>query len=78
MDIKEDVPECSNDKVVEQRDDEMGEGAFQAEKFEDTGLIPQIDKPMSMPYLCCKLWRWKELQVSIPKQNFFFLFLLFL
>uniref|UniRef100_A0A0N4VGD1 Mothers against decapentaplegic homolog n=1 Tax=Enterobius vermicularis TaxID=51028 RepID=A0A0N4VGD1_ENTVE len=30
----------------------------------DTGLIPQIDKPMSMPYLCCKLWRWKDLQVD--------------
>lgn len=30
---------------------------------EDSGLIPQIDRPMSMPYLCCKLWRWRELQV---------------
>ncbi|PIO57802.1 hypothetical protein TELCIR_20778, partial [Teladorsagia circumcincta] len=29
---------------------------------EDSGLIPQIDRPMSMPYLCCKLWRWKDLQ----------------
>ncbi|VDL63499.1 unnamed protein product [Nippostrongylus brasiliensis] len=32
---------------------------------EDSGLIPQIDRPMSMPYLCCKLWRWKDLQVLI-------------
>lgn len=32
-------------------------------EFEDCGLIPQIDRPMSMPYLCCKMWRWKELQV---------------
>ncbi|KAK6727024.1 hypothetical protein RB195_004993 [Necator americanus] len=31
---------------------------------EDSGLIPQIDRPMSMPYLCCKLWRWKDLQVD--------------
>ncbi|PIO58963.1 hypothetical protein TELCIR_19586, partial [Teladorsagia circumcincta] len=30
---------------------------------EDSGLIPQIDRPMSMPYLCCKLWRWKDLQM---------------
>uniref|UniRef100_A0A914I288 Mothers against decapentaplegic homolog n=1 Tax=Globodera rostochiensis TaxID=31243 RepID=A0A914I288_GLORO len=30
----------------------------------DAGLIPQIDKPMSMPYLCCKMWRWKDLQVD--------------
>uniref|UniRef100_A0A915PA14 Mothers against decapentaplegic homolog n=2 Tax=Meloidogyne TaxID=189290 RepID=A0A915PA14_9BILA len=30
----------------------------------DSGLIPQIDKPMSMPYLCCKMWRWKDLQVD--------------
>uniref|UniRef100_A0A1I8BWT7 Mothers against decapentaplegic homolog n=1 Tax=Meloidogyne hapla TaxID=6305 RepID=A0A1I8BWT7_MELHA len=30
----------------------------------DSGLIPQIDKPMSMPYLCCKIWRWKDLQVD--------------
>uniref|UniRef100_A0A0N5B4G1 Mothers against decapentaplegic homolog n=2 Tax=Strongyloides papillosus TaxID=174720 RepID=A0A0N5B4G1_STREA len=33
-------------------------------KYDDSGLIPQIDKPMSMPYLCCKMWRWKELQVD--------------
>ncbi|KAH7698669.1 TAG-68 protein [Aphelenchoides avenae] len=33
-------------------------------EFEDCGLIPQIDRPMSMPYLCCKMWRWKELQVD--------------
>uniref|UniRef100_A0A914EKU7 Mothers against decapentaplegic homolog n=1 Tax=Acrobeloides nanus TaxID=290746 RepID=A0A914EKU7_9BILA len=32
--------------------------------FEDCGLIPQIDRPMSMPYLCCKMWRWKDLQVD--------------
>ena len=32
---------------------------------EDSGLIPQIDRPMSMPYLCCKLWRWRELQVEL-------------
>ena len=32
--------------------------------FDDCGLIPQIDRPMSMPYLCCKMWRWKELQVD--------------
>ncbi|CAB3408923.1 unnamed protein product [Caenorhabditis bovis] len=31
---------------------------------EDSGLIPQIDRPMSMPYLCCKMWRWKDLQVD--------------
>lgn len=31
---------------------------------EDSGLIPQIDRPMSMPYLCCKLWRWRDLQVD--------------
>ena len=34
---------------------------------EDSGLIPQIDRPMSMPYLCCKLWRWRELQVTFSK-----------
>ncbi|KAI6207812.1 hypothetical protein M3Y96_00048500 [Aphelenchoides besseyi] len=33
-------------------------------EFEERGLIPQIDRPMSMPYLCCKMWRWKELQVD--------------
>ncbi|KAK6059323.1 hypothetical protein COOONC_03049 [Cooperia oncophora] len=32
---------------------------------EDSGLIPQIDRPMSMPYLCCKLWRWKRSPVTI-------------
>uniref|UniRef100_A0A7E4ZWZ9 Mothers against decapentaplegic homolog n=1 Tax=Panagrellus redivivus TaxID=6233 RepID=A0A7E4ZWZ9_PANRE len=32
--------------------------------FDDSGLIPQIDRPMSMPYLCCKMWRWRELQVD--------------
>ncbi|KAJ1368495.1 hypothetical protein KIN20_029633 [Parelaphostrongylus tenuis] len=32
---------------------------------EDSGLIPQIDRPMSMPYLCCKLWRWKDLQAIV-------------
>lgn len=24
-------------------------------EFEERGLIPQIDRPMSMPYLCCKV-----------------------
>ncbi|KAI6182550.1 hypothetical protein M3Y97_00392500 [Aphelenchoides bicaudatus] len=33
-------------------------------EFEERGLIPQIDRPMSMPYLCCKMWRWKDLQVD--------------
>lgn len=32
-------------------------------RSQDLGLIPQIDRPMSMPYMCCKLWRWKDLQV---------------
>ncbi|VDM81274.1 unnamed protein product [Strongylus vulgaris] len=36
---------------------------------EDSGLIPQIDRPMSMPYLCCKLWRWKDLQFITQKQQ---------
>uniref|UniRef100_A0A914WU52 Mothers against decapentaplegic homolog n=1 Tax=Plectus sambesii TaxID=2011161 RepID=A0A914WU52_9BILA len=31
---------------------------------DQSGLIPQIDKPMSLPYLCCKLWRWEELHVD--------------
>ncbi|CAD5206841.1 unnamed protein product [Bursaphelenchus okinawaensis] len=33
-------------------------------EFQERGLIPQIDRPMSMPYLCCKMWRWKDLQVD--------------
>uniref|UniRef100_A0AC35TJ98 Mothers against decapentaplegic homolog n=1 Tax=Rhabditophanes sp. KR3021 TaxID=114890 RepID=A0AC35TJ98_9BILA len=33
-------------------------------KYDDSGLIPQIDKPMSMPYLCCKMWRWRALNVD--------------
>ena len=32
--------------------------------FDDSGLIPQIDRPMSLPYLCCKMWRWRDLQVD--------------
>lgn len=59
MDIVEDLPGCSKDNEMEVDDDE----GLPEQKYEDTGLIPQIDKPMSMPYLCCKLWRWKELQV---------------
>uniref|UniRef100_A0A0N5AWD8 Mothers against decapentaplegic homolog n=1 Tax=Syphacia muris TaxID=451379 RepID=A0A0N5AWD8_9BILA len=62
MDIKEEAPECSNNDVIEEVDEE-DDTNFQEEKL-DTGLIPQIDKPMSMPYLCCKLWRWKDLQVD--------------
>lgn len=31
--------------------------------FDDSGLIPQIDRAMSIPYLCCKMWRWRDLQV---------------
>lgn len=69
MDIKEELPECSKDDVIEEGDEEE-EGTFQEEKV-DTGLIPQIDKPMSMPYLCCKLWRWKDLQVSSKLVYFF-------
>ncbi|VDN56534.1 unnamed protein product [Dracunculus medinensis] len=60
MDIVEDLPGCSKDNEMEVDDDE----GLPEQKYEDTGLIPQIDKPMSMPYLCCKLWRWKELQVD--------------
>uniref|UniRef100_A0AC35GKN8 MH1 domain-containing protein n=1 Tax=Panagrolaimus sp. PS1159 TaxID=55785 RepID=A0AC35GKN8_9BILA len=44
-----------------------GGGGYRGEidqVFDDCGLIPQIDRPMSMPYLCCKMWRWKELQVD--------------
>lgn len=32
--------------------------------FNDSGLIPQIDRPMSLPYLCCKMWRWRTLQID--------------
>ncbi|KAI1724782.1 MH2 domain-containing protein [Ditylenchus destructor] len=32
--------------------------------FDDSGLIPQIDRAMSIPYLCCKMWRWRDLQVD--------------
>lgn len=63
MDIMEEVPGCSRD-VAETDDDE----GFLDHRYENTGLIPQIDKPMSIPYLCCKLWRWKELQVK-PNVN---------
>jgi hypothetical protein len=45
----------------------VGGGGYRGEidqVFDDCGLIPQIDRPMSMPYLCCKMWRWKELQVD--------------
>lgn len=59
MDIIEEIPGCSRDGV--ETDDDEG---LPEQRYEDTGLIPQIDKPMSMPYLCCKLWRWKELQVD--------------
>ncbi|VDK75294.1 unnamed protein product [Litomosoides sigmodontis] len=59
MDIMEEMPGCSRD-VAETDDDE----GFLDHRYENTGLIPQIDKPMSIPYLCCKLWRWKELQVD--------------
>uniref|UniRef100_A0A1I8AF25 MH1 domain-containing protein n=1 Tax=Steinernema glaseri TaxID=37863 RepID=A0A1I8AF25_9BILA len=41
-----------------------GEPEEEEEGQEECGLIPQIDRPMSMPYLCCKMWRWKELQVD--------------
>ncbi|KHN76571.1 Mothers against decapentaplegic -like protein 6 [Toxocara canis] len=61
MDIVEETPGCSKDTAAAETDDDDG---LQQQKFEDSGLIPQIDKPMSMPYLCCKLWRWKELQVD--------------
>ncbi|CAI4231283.1 unnamed protein product [Auanema sp. JU1783] len=48
---------CAPGPPMDERpDDDMPE--------EDSGLIPQIDRPMSMPYLCCKLWRWKDLQVD--------------
>lgn len=60
MDIIEETPGCSKDAAAGETDEEEG---LPQQKFEDSGLIPQIDKPMSMPYLCCKLWRWKELQV---------------
>lgn len=60
MDIMEEMPGCSRD-VAETDDDE----GFLDHRYENTGLIPQIDKPMSIPYLCCKLWRWKELQVKL-------------
>lgn len=61
MDIIEETPGCSKDAAAGETDEEEG---LPQQKFEDSGLIPQIDKPMSMPYLCCKLWRWKELQVD--------------
>ncbi|CAG9533175.1 unnamed protein product [Cercopithifilaria johnstoni] len=59
MDVMEEMPSCSRD-VAGTEDDE----GFLDHRYENTGLIPQIDKPMSIPYLCCKLWRWKELQVD--------------
>ncbi|VDN05751.1 unnamed protein product [Thelazia callipaeda] len=62
MDIMEEIPSCSR-QVAETDGDDDDEG-YPEQRYEDTGLIPQIDKPMSMPYLCCKLWRWKELQVD--------------
>ncbi|VDK57063.1 unnamed protein product [Anisakis simplex] len=65
MDINEEMPGCSKDTAAhETEEDEEYDEALQPQKFEDSGLIPQIDKPMSMPYLCCKLWRWKDLQVD--------------
>lgn len=68
MDIIEEIPGCSRD--VTGMDDDEG---FLDHRYENTGLIPQIDKPMSIPFLCCKLWRWKELQVSyIPSYYFDF------
>ncbi|CAJ0964069.1 unnamed protein product, partial [Mesorhabditis belari] len=42
----------------------MDERPEEEPQEEDSGLIPQIDRPMSMPYLCCKMWRWKDLQVD--------------
>ncbi|PAV60549.1 hypothetical protein WR25_18130 [Diploscapter pachys] len=48
---------CAPGPPMDEREDE-------APPDEDSGLIPQIDRPMSMPYLCCKLWRWKDLQVD--------------
>lgn len=42
----------------------MDERIEEDQPDEDSGLIPQIDRPMSMPYLCCKMWRWKDLQVD--------------
>jgi hypothetical protein len=36
----------------------------------ESGLIPQIDAPMSVPYLCCKMWRWRELQVDAALHRF--------
>ncbi|PAV81056.1 hypothetical protein WR25_01998 isoform C [Diploscapter pachys] len=49
---------CAPGPPMDEREDE-------APPDEDSGLIPQIDRPMSMPYLCCKLWRWKDLQAWI-------------
>lgn len=39
----------------------------------ESGLIPQIDGPMSIPYLCCKMWRWRELQTDAALHRFDFL-----
>uniref|UniRef100_A0A8R1XZA5 Mothers against decapentaplegic homolog n=1 Tax=Onchocerca volvulus TaxID=6282 RepID=A0A8R1XZA5_ONCVO len=61
MDVmEEETPGCSRDAAESPNNDE----GFLDQRYENTGLIPQIDKPMSLPYLCCKLWRWKELQVD--------------
>ncbi|GMT28492.1 hypothetical protein PFISCL1PPCAC_19789 [Pristionchus fissidentatus] len=54
-----DARQCAPGPPMEEREDESRGGGG-----EDSGLIPQIDRPMSMPYLCCKLWRWRELQVD--------------
>ncbi|GMR53575.1 hypothetical protein PMAYCL1PPCAC_23770, partial [Pristionchus mayeri] len=51
-----DARQCAPGPPMEEREEES--------RGEDSGLIPQIDRPMSMPYLCCKLWRWRELQVD--------------
>ncbi|KAK0425774.1 hypothetical protein QR680_009377 [Steinernema hermaphroditum] len=59
MDVDSDGAGCSKGhggQEEEEEEDDKGQ--------EDCGLIPQIDRPMSMPYLCCKMWRWKELQVD--------------
>ncbi|TKR94048.1 hypothetical protein L596_008391 [Steinernema carpocapsae] len=56
MDVDGDGAGCSKSPDAEDEEEDKGQ--------EDCGLIPQIDRPMSMPYLCCKMWRWKELQVD--------------